>query len=482
MSLPLLVVLAAALPSALDREASTNKGIELLKEGDALADQGKPNEAQLKYKDAFEQILPGMRRIKFKKEVGQDVTPREELSKFLIEEIDEEQTAEEQRGSELAYRAFGLISKDLDLKKVLVDLYTEEIAAFYDPRTGKMHLIKEPEPKEPPKPAGFFEQLFGAGRKGGFNKEEAQIVIAHELTHALADQNYNLFEMQQRAKGDDDRALALSSLIEGEATLTMMAVPSHDWSGDEIVQLPAGYLNTMFGLAAPFLNLGGGKALQKAPPILADSLIFPYLRGVVFCAHLTNAKGWKALDDAYHSPPLSTEQIIHPEKYRDAPDPPREVDLGDLEAGTGWREAYRNVMGEMQTAILLKKYNGKGAAAGWGGDTYAAFEGPEGKLGLVWRTAWDSEADAREFAASYIQYQSQKEGLGEPGAAETALTLIRGEAGRCFAVERRGSDVVVVEGFGREATAKLSERAFAAETREKTDERPPVTRRQPKGS
>lgn len=481
---PLLLLALLSLPHHSEREASTDRGVALLKEGDALADEGKPNEAQLKYKDAFEQILPGMRRIKFKKEVGHDVTPREELSKFLIEEIDEDQTAAEQRGSELAYRAFGLIPSDMDLKKFLVELYTQEIAAFYDPRTGKMHMIKEPEPKEAPEPAkkpGFLEQLFGGKRPAGFDKDETQIVIAHELTHALADQNYDLFKLQQDAKGDDDRGMALSSLIEGEATLTMMAVPSKDWTGDEIVELPASYLGTMFGLVSPFLSLGGGQALQKAPPILADSLIFPYLRGVVFCAHLTNAKGWKAIDDAYLSPPLSTEQILHPEKYLgENPDPPQEIDLGNLVPGEGWKEVYRNVMGEMQAAILLKKHNGKAASAGWDGDAYAVFEGPEGKLGLVWRTTWDSEQDAKEFAKSYAAYQSKKDGLGEPGAEWD--TLNREANGRRFAIERKGRDVAVVEGFDPDQTKALIGQAVAAEAREKRNGQPPATRRPAKGS
>src|SRR6185312_5802699 len=117
-------------------------------------------------------------------------------------------------------------------------------------------------------------------------------------------------------------------------------------------KIPAADLDRVFRFLAPLMPLAGGSSLREAPVILSETMIFPYLRGLVFCARLTNDGGWKAIDDAYRHPPLSTEQILHPEKYRAEPDRPTVVDLGKLDAGPGWTELGRNVVGEMQLAVL----------------------------------------------------------------------------------------------------------------------------------
>ena len=200
-------------------KADVEAGKKLLDEGDALADKGGPNEAVVRYKQAFEQLLPGMRKIAFKHEVKRDVTAREDLRALLIKEIDEEMTPDEFRADELGMKALGLLPRDFPLKETMVKVYSEEIAAFYDTKTQTMHLIKEPE-AQAKKPPTFLERLLG--KTGGFDKDENKTVIAHELTHALADQNFDLDAMQKAVKHDDDRGLALSALIEGEATLTMI--------------------------------------------------------------------------------------------------------------------------------------------------------------------------------------------------------------------------------------------------------------------
>jgi hypothetical protein len=454
-----------------DLKSSTDDGKKLLAEGDALADKGRTNDAVVRYKDAFEQLLPGMRRRPFKREVKSDVTAREDLKALLLKEIDEEMSPAEFKASELGMKVLGLLPRDLDLKETMVKVYSEEIAAFYDTKTETMHLIKEPEAVAK-KPPSFLERLLG--KTGGFDKDENKTVIAHELTHALADQNYDLDALQKAVKHDDDRDLALSALIEGEATLTMLGAQMDDWDGTAIRDMPAARLDRLFGLMAPFMPMAGGASLREAPVILSETMIFPYLRGLVFCAHLTNAGGWKALDDAYREPPLSTEQVLHPEKYRSKPDLPTTVDLGTIDAGCDWTEAGRNVLGEMQIGVMLRRHGGKSAAAGWDGDRYAVFEGPGGRLGLVWLSTWDGDDDAREFARGYTRFQTTKIGPDTPQPDPAPDTIRRPQGGALFAVERRGPDVAVVEGFDAETTERLIEAAFKARKTEMT--RPPVDR------
>ena len=466
--LPLPLLLLAYAPAARaeeDLKADLAAGKALLAEGDAEADRGETTEAVIRYKRAFEQLLPGLRGLSFRREVKRDVTERDDLRKVIVKELEEDQSPEEFRGDELGMKALGLIPRDLDLKKTLVELYTEQIAAFYDPKTGTMHLIKEPAGPKAPKP-GFLERLLG--KKGGFDKDENKTTIAHELTHALADQHFGLDAMQERCKGDDDRQLALSALVEGEATLAMLGAQLEDWTGRKITELPAADLDRTFRFLQPLMQMSGGPRLNEAPPILSESLIFPYLRGLTFCATLTNDGGWKAVDAAYAAPPLSTEQVLHPEKYRGQPDAPTTIDLPKFDPGAGWKEAGRNVLGELQLSILLRKHDGRVAAAGWDGDAFASFTGPDDRIGLVWASTWDTDADAREFARAYARFQTAKLGPDavEPDAFPDAIR--RPRDGAFFAVERRGADVVVVEGFPSAATESLVEAAFSARKAEKT--------------
>jgi hypothetical protein len=454
-------------------DAAVAQGKKLLDQGDRLADEGKFTDAVIAYKRAMEVLLPGLRKIPFKHEVKRDVTKREDMKSLILKEIDEDMTPGEFRANELALKAFGLLPRDYNLKDTLAQVYAEEVAAFYDPKTKTMHLIEEPKLKEK-KPPTFLERVFG--KSDEFDKNNNKTVIAHELTHALADQHYDLDAMQKATKNDDDRSLALDALIEGEATMAMFGAGMEDWDGNAIVSVPADRMEFTFNLLAPFLPfLGGGKSLRNAPPIIGESMIFPYFKGMVFCMKIANTGGWSAIDDVYKNPPLSTEQILHPDKYRAKPDYPMVIDLGALKPGDGWNEIGRNVLGEMQMAIMLKKHGGHAAAAGWDGDRYAIFEGQKSKLGLVWLTTWDSEDDAREFAKAYINYQTAKIGkLGKP-PKPIPDSVWRNLDESLYVVQRRGRDVAAIEGFSPQATPGLVEAAFRAR---QTELRPVETRKE----
>jgi hypothetical protein len=466
---------------------NVEKGEQLLEEGDRLADEGKYDQAVLKYKEAFEQLLPRMRRLPFKREVKGNVTTRDQLKDMLVKMVDEEIPPEEMRGDELALKALGLIPQEMDLKQTMLAMLTEEIAGFYDPRTGAMHLIIEAAEKDPKKEGrkpGLLDRLFGGGGKKAFDKEENKTILAHEMTHALADQHYDLDAMQEAVKDDGDREIALTALVEGEAMLTMMGAAAEDWDGDTTASIPANRLALMMNMLGPMLTFSTGKTFREAPPILSESLIFPYLKGLVFSAHLTNQGGWGALDAAYKNPPLSTEQVLHPEKYLgkrgrggklEVIDVPMAIDLGELEPGGGWKEADRDVVGEMALGIMLRDVakDARAAAAGWDGDTYAAFEQDGGKrLALVWASTWDTEKDAREFAAAYAKFQAKKFALDAkndaPPADDFKAPLRREKDGKSLVIEVRGADAAVIEGFDAATTDRLLKAAFETRKTEKT--------------
>ncbi len=362
-----VMISLVALGAADDQAKPIREGTKLLAEGDRLADLGKYTEAVISYKRGMEKLLPQLRKIPFKSEVKRDVTKRKDMKALMLKEIDEDMTPAEFRSNELALKAFGLLPRDFDLRETLAQVYSEEVAAFYDPKTKTMHLIEEPK-TEAKKAPSFLERLFG--KKDAFDKDENKTVIAHELTHALADQNYDIDAMQKAAKIDDDRQLALSALIEGEATLTMFGTSIDDWDGDEIIRFPAENLEWTFNLMTPFLSfLGGGKALRNAPPIITESMTFPYFQGMVYCAKLTNEGGWAAIDGAYRNPPLSNRT-----------DPPSR----EIRGQTGPADHYRP--GPAQTGRRLERGRAQraGRVAASGDAQEARRQGRRGGLG--WRS------------------------------------------------------------------------------------------------
>ncbi len=133
-----------------------------------------------------------------------------------------------------------------------------------------------------------------------------------------------------------------------------------------------------------------------------------------------------------------------------------------------WKELGRNVLGELQTSIMLGRSGAK-AAAGWDGDHYAVFEKAGDKLGLVWLSTWDSEDDAKEFAQAYARYQTRRMGKDGFEPEHIPASLWRCSDNVCKVVERRGRDVAVIEGFEPAATESLLESAFKAT---KTEFRP----------
>jgi hypothetical protein len=465
-----LCALWAATIAAADEPAQ-----KLLAEGDRLADKAEYTEALLRYKGAYEKILPGLRGLTFKNPVAPQFMERKDLREHMAKLFREEMTEEDIALADASLKVFGFVPAKFKTEELVLRLYAEEVAGFYDPKRKEIFLIKETE--KPQKP-GLFARLLGA--TGGFDKEEQKATLAHEMAHALADQHFDLDKMQRAVEDDDDQSLALQALIEGEATLVMM-IDMQRTEGDdgkEMLKASPEAMDFSIGLMKGFLPFASGKTFRNAPPIFQETMLFGYLKGLVFLLHLTNDDEWDAVNRAFRSPPLSTEQILHPEKYLRDVDVPVAIDLpkfGALAAG-GWKELGQNVLGELQISILLRRHWGRQAAAGWDGDRFAVFDGPDERLGVVWFTTWDSETDAIEFAGAYTRYSRGR--LGLDGDAKDAAKGneppkvaddVRSEHdGAVYRVVRRGADVIVIEGFPTEMTDKMLDAATKSQKRPKT--------------
>lgn len=301
--------------------------------------------------------------------------------------------------NERVYQLLGLIPDGTSLKDLYLKLLGSQVAGYYDSDTKELYVVS---------------------RSGGLGPTE-KITFAHEFDHALQDQTFGLDKLQLDAIGESDRSLARLSVAEGDATLLMTL-----WAGQYMT--PTDLLQMLREANDP----EQAAILAEMPAILRDSLMFPYTAGQALVASIHASGGWAAVDKVYADPPVSTEQVLHPEKYA-AHEPAIKVALPkDLAArlGTGWSVDLQDTMGEFELESWLRsagqvaETTATSAAEGWGGDRIALVSKGD-RSGIVFDTRWDSPADAAEFAA----------------AAQAALDTLGGH-GALIAID--GSDRVTV--------------------------------------
>jgi hypothetical protein len=286
---------------------------------------------------------------------------REQLRAYLMERIDEDFTPERLRGTELSYRLLGLLPDSLQLEDFLVELLTEQVAGFYDPRTSTLYGME------------------------GQERSAMSLILAHEMVHALQHQYLPLDSILQPSD-DDDRQLAAHSILEGQATLASIKafLPAGVMVPPEIWQQTRDQLASAQASSPRF---------AAAPLVIREQLLFPYLEGADFMMWWEQSQ-WS--DTLPYGPrlPQSTEQVLQPSRY--AGDPPRRVRFTSSDSAL-----FENTMGDLGLRILTASLNGGGEIAaalniGWGGDRFRVYDvAPAGAL--VWYIVWDNAAAARRF-------------------------------------------------------------------------------------
>jgi hypothetical protein len=341
------------------------------------------------------------------------------LKKKLLESMGHRLSAETLRSAEISLKAFGLIPETMNLATYLPDLLTSQVAGYYDTERKYLAMVRRGgatvSPKEGP--------------------TEDDMVLVHELTHALQDQSFDLVRLEKEDDPLADSGDALAALAEGDATLTMLDFAARK----HIERLPgaSGVLESMLSDPSSLMDMApdlpGAKDLEAAPTWLRDNLVFPYFQGTVFCLSVRARGGQKLLDYAFTTdPPRSTEQILHPEKWHTRRDDPVAIRLPDLAADLpGYRKAADGVMGELSVRSLLRdglkeQIRAVEAATGWGGDHFAVYEKEGGGRLLVWVTDWDDEADVREFRTALA---ALGHGWQVEAAGPRRVVAIRGELG-----------------------------------------------------
>ena len=365
---------------------------------------------------AVEQAVTRVRGLQPTREVELRFMSRAELRQYFLDAFNRDYPPDERARDQKLLVTLGLLRPDQDLSAIMLKVLGEEVIGFYDDDARRLYLIGD---VAEPTPA-------------------SKVTFAHEFTHALQDEHFNLKALNPPNSDNDDRSAAIQALVEGDATLTMTLYARSDLSVDERRQ----YVQSQSAE-------DDSGVLDEAPLVLRVELLFPYTEGLRFVQTLQRQGGFGAVDTAFRNPPQSTEQILHPEKYA-AREAPVAVALPDLPTalGEGWRQTTVNTLGELDLRIMVEQFTDRPtaerAAAGWAGDRYALLEDASGRPTVVVKSAWDSSQDAWEFFQAYSQAVRNRYG---PQARVVAREPTRQAlAGDDYAalVALQGQEVVVV--------------------------------------
>jgi len=381
---------ATALPTPTQTAASPTPTPEVTDESACP-----PLDADLLFQmEEIESQVTQLRGILPSESVSRSLLTPDQLRETVIHDFLGDYTQEDALQDVRLLSLLGLIEPGIDLWQLYADLFTEQVAGFYDTETDEMIVICG---------SGF----------GGVER----LTYAHEYTHALQDQAYDIRDGLQynndACEADSERCFAIQALIEGDATL-LQEQWLRTFAGDEdrsdLLEFFADFDMPVF---------------DSAPAYIQSELTFPYFWGLNFIRTLYLDGGWAAVDTAYQNPPLSSEQILHPERY--PKDPPVDLvspNVSDV-LSSGWEKTVHDVLGEWATRMVLDEYlpidEASLAAEGWGGDLLLFFYQEEDDVdALVLITQWDTMRDAHEFSAAFLDYGLARYGDPERPSSTSA--------------------------------------------------------------
>lgn len=316
-------------------------------------------------------------------DVNVSVQTPDQLRADIQEEALDEEAQDDLRRAAYALQVFALAPPDLDLLKLMLDVLSEQIEAYYDPDTLRLILVQRPPDAK------------------GAPADMAAMIAAHEWVHALQDQHFDLWALRNRDFKSDDVDTAVLSLVEGDASFAMRSFGGE--TGDGLDARTEQQMAAM-GIASEDPKLVD-PTIGAMPAILRNTLVTPYSWGTRFARAVIADGGWPAVDRAFAHPPLSTEQILHPEVYLDPKaTPPLWADVVDVSStlGPGWSQVETDAMGELGVRSMVATHSPglswssrAEVAAGWDGDAYQVYRKEDGALAAVWVSRWATDRDAR---------------------------------------------------------------------------------------
>jgi len=409
--------------------------------------------------------------LPIKSEVKRQITTRAAVESYLKEKFDDDEDAKRMQRSEIVLKKFGLLDRDFNLKPFLLELFTEQIEAYYDPKDKTVNMLDWVPP------------------------EEQKAALAHELTHALQDQRVNLDKWSDQTPPDvshtsaedsdhlakDELDTAREAVTEGQATAVMtdnlLKPMGKSLIGDpEVVDL----------LKQQMAGSQDSPVLARAPLLLSESLIFPYREGLSFEQDVWMDRGQAAaFAGALDRPPSSSWEIMNPREYEQGhvPSVPYMPDIHPL-VDTTYRPYDIGQVGELDVHILTNLFGGDNAARdltpAWDGGIYWAGQrlnatpteqATTKSIALFYLSVWKSAASAQSFARLYADELGRKySGLKPDRAAESNREQRDGTTEQVWSTDegpvvitRRGKMVFVAESFDLPLARKLATLILASQ-------------------
>jgi len=314
--------------------------------------------------DSMRPVVERATGQKFKGPTRSALKTRQEVRTFLLGKLEQDFPPSRQEGVEAVYRLLGLIPDSLDLKKLLLDLYTEQVAGFYDPEAATLYGVI------------------------GADPTELRFVLAHELVHALQHQ-YLPLDSLMRIKSSADEQTAVQAVLEGQATVASILafVPDRN-----ILRQPGFWEMARDQVKTQAASM---QVFSRAPLAVREGLVFPYLGGAAFMRWWDSAHAGQPLP-TLATMPRSTEQILHPVRYAKG-DGPVQVRFADRAGDALYEDTFGEL--EIQTLATVLRGGGEvltGTPIGWGGDRFRVYRSAAGPA-LVWYLVWDDETSAARF-------------------------------------------------------------------------------------
>ncbi len=282
-------------------------------------------------------------------------------------------------GAEQLYKALGLMEETQDLEDILMGIQLQQVTALADPVAEKVYVVSD------------------ASSISAYEK----VGITAAFMGGLQQQHFDIAAMRDRAqKGNSDILRALDALISGDVSLMINAYMSTKLTSEEVSEL-----------RQPIAE----NKLLLAPKVIQKASTFGQTAGRQFVTEVwgKDEVGYDGVNAAYQRPPVSTEQVLHPEKYFADEQPHRAItpNIAD-QIGPGWEQIVNNVMGEFLLRTYLEEHLPKSTAAdaaeGWGGDSYSLLSGPAAERLLVMQIRWDTFDDSAEFFRAYRDFWTAK--------------------------------------------------------------------------
>lgn len=389
--------------------------------------------------------------------VNRRLVGKADVEKYASGQLAKEEYAKSFAEEELSMKKLGFLPRGFNLKEFLVKSTGQEIAAYYDPESKTISMLNwvPPDRQEP--------------------------ILAHELTHALQDQNYDLVKwMKPGKKSDetnatDDAAVARKAVVEGQAMVVYV-----DYMLKPIGRTLEDTPGLVYQMEEPAVKaVIDSQLMHDAPMILREMGTFAYQQGLIFEGELLHKGGKQmAFAGAFARPPRNSHEVLQPDTYINGEKLPR-VRIPDMSGLlSNQYEVYDSGgVGELDVRALLKQYGERRIAdelsSEWRGGAFATFQRKDkpvasvspstADLGLLYFSRWKTPQAAERFARFYAAAVSQRYRNANPqdvqpcagASCPVSSAQIMTEEGLVVVEQWQDNSVIVSESFDNAIGTRL---------------------------